>query len=46
MSSAQHQKLTAVKINGATYDLDEGGDYTGADLKRIGHVPAGETLYL
>jgi hypothetical protein len=42
----QHQKLTVVQINGKDYELIEGKNYTGAELKAIGGVPPGETLFL
>jgi hypothetical protein len=34
-----------IKINGSDVVLDD-GEYTGAELKERGHVPAGETLFL
>lgn len=39
------RKQTAITINGTPLTLDD-GEYTGAQLKERGHVPAGETLYL
>jgi hypothetical protein len=39
-------KLVDVVINGATYQLGKGEEYTGAQIKDIGHVPPGETLFL
>ena len=45
-AAQSHDKLTAVEINGTNYELVEGAEYTGAQLKQIGEVPAGETLYL
>ncbi|MHB1739171.1 MAG: hypothetical protein ACYCXA_06735 [Actinomycetes bacterium] len=46
MSTSTEGKLTAVDINGTDYELAKGADYTGAQLKDIGGVPANETLYL
>lgn len=34
-----------IPINGTKLLIDD-GEYTGAQLKTLGHVPAGETLYL
>jgi hypothetical protein len=34
-----------IKINGTDFMIDD-GEYTGAQLKEIGHVPSGETLFL
>jgi len=38
-------KQIQITINGTTLTIDD-GEYTGAQLKLLGHVPAGETLYL
>lgn len=46
MTDLKHDKLTAVWINGTAHELVQGAEYTGAQLKEIGDVPAGETLYL
>lgn len=34
-----------ITINGTDVLLED-GDYTGAQLKELGHVPAGEALFL
>jgi multiubiquitin len=38
-------KQITITINGTRLTIDD-GEYTGAQLKELGHVPAGETLYL
>ena len=38
-------KKIQITINGTTLLIDD-GEYTGAQLRQLGNVPAGETLYL
>ncbi len=38
-------KQIQITINGTTFTIDD-GEYTGAQLKELGDVPAGETLFL
>lgn len=38
-------KQIQITVNGVELTIDD-GEYTGAQIKELGHVPAGETLYL
>lgn len=38
-------KQITITINGTAFTVDD-GELTGAQLKALGHVPTGETLYL
>jgi hypothetical protein len=43
--STKPLKQVTITINGTSLTIDD-GEYTGAQLKQLGHLPTGEDLYL